>query len=328
MNYQGVSCPVCNQPFHEGDDIVVCPECGAPHHRSCYKKIGHCALQDQLHSKGLSWENPNDKKPEDPAPALTPDENGNVFCPNCGLSCRSDDNYCPNCRFPLKAPQPSAPHGRTVVENPFAQDPNAGDDINSIFGAIYENDQIDGIPVKDFIFLVRQNYAYYLRVFKIFSQRVKAKVFNWSAFLFNFFYFFYRKMYKVGALLLGFYLLSNIPSAILSYHMIQQAMADPMLLSSFNFDLSGLEWLTLTSQLLMYARFGVSIYCGFTANRHYYNHCRQKINKLNSVAPRGGAEYYQTLACIGGTSLASVFLLMAGLAAVLLITSIIITLML
>ncbi len=136
MNYQGVSCPVCNQPFHEGDDIVVCPECGAPHHRSCYKKIGHCALQDQLHSKGLSWENPNDKKPEDPAPALTPDENGNVFCPNCGLSCRSDDNYCPNCRFPLKAPQPSAPHGRTVVENPFAQDPNAGDDINSIFVAI------------------------------------------------------------------------------------------------------------------------------------------------------------------------------------------------
>ena len=214
------------------------------------------------------------------------------------------------------------------MENPFAQDPNAGDDINSIFGAIYENDQIDGIPVKDFIFLVRQNYAYYLRVFKIFSQRVKAKVFNWSAFLFNFFYFFYRKMYKVGALLLGFYLLSNIPSAILSYHMIQQAMADPMLLSSFNFDMSGLEWLTLTSQLLMYARFGVSIYCGFTANRHYYNHCRQKINKLNSVAPRGGAEYYQTLACIGGTSLASVFLLMAGLAAVLLITSIIITLML
>mgnify|MGYP000039053065 FL=1 len=328
MNYQGVSCPVCNQPFHEGDDIVVCPECGAPHHRSCYKKIGHCALQDQLHSKGLIWENPNDKKPEESAPALTPDENGNVFCPNCGLSCRSDDNYCPTCRFPLKAPQPSAPHGRTVVENPFAQDPNAGDDINSIFGAIYENDQIDGIPVKDFIFLVRQNYAYYLRVFKIFSQRVKAKVFNWSAFLFNFFYFFYRKMYKVGALLLGFYLLSNIPSAILSYHMIQQAMADPMLLSSFNFDLSGLEWLTLTSQLLMYARFGVSIYCGFTANRHYYNHCRQKINKLNSVAPRGGAEYYQTLACIGGTSLASVFLLMAGLAAVLLITSIIITLML
>ena len=72
----------------------------------------------------------------------------------------------------------------------------------------------------------------------------------------------------------------------------------------------------------------MSIYCGFTANRHYYNHCRQKINKLNSVAPRGGAEYYQTLACIGGTSLASVFLLMAGLAAVLLITSIIITLML
>lgn len=29
MNYKGVSCPVCGQEFKEGDDIVVCPECGA-----------------------------------------------------------------------------------------------------------------------------------------------------------------------------------------------------------------------------------------------------------------------------------------------------------
>ena len=49
MNYQGVCCPVCGKPFQEGDDIVVCPECGAPHHRECYKSLGHCALQDQLH---------------------------------------------------------------------------------------------------------------------------------------------------------------------------------------------------------------------------------------------------------------------------------------
>ena len=45
MNYKGVSCPVCGQEFKEGDDIVVCPECGAPHHRSCYKQLGNCDLQ-------------------------------------------------------------------------------------------------------------------------------------------------------------------------------------------------------------------------------------------------------------------------------------------
>ena len=59
MNYKGVSCPVCGQPFQEGDDIVVCPECGAPHHRACYKQLGHCAMEQQLHPQHLSWQNPN-----------------------------------------------------------------------------------------------------------------------------------------------------------------------------------------------------------------------------------------------------------------------------
>ena len=34
-NYTGCKCPVCQQPFTETDDIVVCPECGAPYHRAC-----------------------------------------------------------------------------------------------------------------------------------------------------------------------------------------------------------------------------------------------------------------------------------------------------
>ena len=28
--YEGQSCPVCGQPFQETDDIVACPQCGAP----------------------------------------------------------------------------------------------------------------------------------------------------------------------------------------------------------------------------------------------------------------------------------------------------------
>ena len=36
------SCPVCNRPFGEDDDIVVCPECGTPHHRECWQLVGHC----------------------------------------------------------------------------------------------------------------------------------------------------------------------------------------------------------------------------------------------------------------------------------------------
>ena len=36
--YEGCQCPVCGKSFQESDDIVVCPQCGAPHHRECWKQ--------------------------------------------------------------------------------------------------------------------------------------------------------------------------------------------------------------------------------------------------------------------------------------------------
>ena len=33
MDFYKYKCPVCNKQFKEGDDIVVCPECGTPPQR-------------------------------------------------------------------------------------------------------------------------------------------------------------------------------------------------------------------------------------------------------------------------------------------------------
>lgn len=43
MKYTNYKCPVCNNQFTEEDDVVVCPECGTPHHRECYIQNGNCA---------------------------------------------------------------------------------------------------------------------------------------------------------------------------------------------------------------------------------------------------------------------------------------------
>ena len=57
--YTGAKCLVCNEVFKDGDDIVVCPECGTPYHRDCYKQAGKC-INDELHEKGGSWVKANE----------------------------------------------------------------------------------------------------------------------------------------------------------------------------------------------------------------------------------------------------------------------------
>lgn len=49
-DYTGIKCPVCDKPFQPGDDIVVCPQCGAPYHRECYQQEGKCKFDD-LHAE-------------------------------------------------------------------------------------------------------------------------------------------------------------------------------------------------------------------------------------------------------------------------------------
>ena len=53
-DYTGCKCPVCQQPFDAGDDVVVCPECGAPYHRACYQKNAGCLFADR-HGAGFEW---------------------------------------------------------------------------------------------------------------------------------------------------------------------------------------------------------------------------------------------------------------------------------
>ena len=45
--YNGILCEHCKKAFTNDDDIVVCPVCGAPHHRECYVQNGNCANADK-----------------------------------------------------------------------------------------------------------------------------------------------------------------------------------------------------------------------------------------------------------------------------------------
>ena len=62
FKYEGAKCPVCHAYLMEDDDIVVCPDCGAPHHRECWKSLGHCGCEE-LHAQGKAWTMPQQEGP-------------------------------------------------------------------------------------------------------------------------------------------------------------------------------------------------------------------------------------------------------------------------
>ena len=86
--YVGYECPVCKKEFQPEDDVVVCPVCGAPHHRACYQQNGGCALESR-HSLGQEWQPP---RSDNRASA-----NAGAVCPVCGFSLASGAQFCPNC---------------------------------------------------------------------------------------------------------------------------------------------------------------------------------------------------------------------------------------
>ena len=52
-------CVFCHKPLTEQDDVVVCPECGAPYHRACYEQAGRCVFTEK-HGAGFAYHAPGE----------------------------------------------------------------------------------------------------------------------------------------------------------------------------------------------------------------------------------------------------------------------------
>ena len=89
-DYKGNTCPVCKQKFKDADDIVVCPDCGTPYHRECWKKVGVCVHQAD-HAAGFEWTPDN----------VISDRPDDIVCPNCGTHNPLGAKYCNHCGVSL-----------------------------------------------------------------------------------------------------------------------------------------------------------------------------------------------------------------------------------
>lgn len=233
MKYNDIPCAACKQPFTETDDVVVCPVCGAPHHRACWKQLGHCAFEDK-HAAGYEWTSPLPEpasarpgQKEDDAPRRLKNGEGVATCPRCGESVFEHDIFCLHCGQRLidvdpteperqQAPDPDAPRrfipdeSQDETDESFRPNEEFYEDFYR-FGGIDPNATIEDIPVWEYAAFVggRKPGAIVRRIYsmKRFGSRVSVTL---AALLLGPIWYFYRKMFREGIALTAVLLALNI----------------------------------------------------------------------------------------------------------------------
>lgn len=278
-------CPVCRAPFTEGADIVVCPQCGTPHHRVCYLAKNRCGLEE-YHAQGFVWKGflPGDE----PAPET-----------------RSVSNDPHHAEYPADTPAVSQGNASPMMDMDNIE--SAEEYYKKMFESLNDNTLgEDGVSIHELCAYASKSVFHYGRAFSVFRNNTsgkKPKAFmNICSGLFAPVFQFYRKMDLLGVGVLLFTVISSIPLLLVSGGIIEYTENVYMLVALCNF----LNFI-LTVVLCV---FGDYI---------YYKHAVKQIKKIRERIPERGEEYYEALSESGKPSwLRAIigFLAMALIAAV------------
>ncbi len=286
--YEGYACPVCGERFAETDDVVVCPQCGLPHHRACWSAEGHCHLQ-HLHNTDEQWSRDKETKataqPEHHAVHNTDDETlPHQICARCHTRNPEFAEFCQHCGSPLKTDNnwnseaSKTPHYSEY--QPFRNTSNA----------VEPHEMIDDVKAADLYAFVGQKSDYYLPRFRRMARSGKNTSWNWAAFLFGPLWLLYRKMYAFGAVVIILELLQAAVSEVV-LKAIGFAITDDMtyaeLLSAIESALLVPEntYYLLAVWLLSVVVFVISIFLAVYGNRLYFDHCGKTIARLREKTP-------------------------------------------
>lgn len=275
-NYNGTKCISCGETFQDNDDVVVCPECGTPYHRECYLREGQC-INKSLHENGESW------KPEyENQNGNSSDSADSVRCIRCGAENPPEGLFCNKCGMPLNENNDSSRpfnsiNGNQGYGNQYGRF-NGQAQNGFPFGgqmAFNKDSEIDGVKLDDYSKYVGKNSIGLLSNFIRFGNFGGKIALNIAALIFPEFYFFYRKMYKHGILLMLLIFLLSIPSMIV---LGQSGVMDMTFLTT-NFNLQSNNF-TMIYSLCSYLMMGVRFLSGFFGTYWYYKTAKSDITKI------------------------------------------------
>lgn len=182
MRFENQICPICEEKFNENDEIVVCPECGTPHHRDCYNSLGECK-NAPLHKEGFSFKSvePEQEKIDiliDDEIKNTKDIVNVVNVEFNGDESKNNENL------------------RSTIEELF----------KNINGKSTDQVLINNTPSSYYEAAIGKNQNYYMPRFLIMEGTQKKHLLNICAFVFPFAWAIYRKMYKLALLVFCIYI--------------------------------------------------------------------------------------------------------------------------
>lgn len=312
-------CPYCGNEFTEQDDVVVCPECGTPHHRACWLEHGVCANTathgqpaPETASETTSTEN---EVPGNTASSAVESEEtpGAKLCPRCGYRNRPDAAFCSGCGLAFQVQSADSYRTATYGFDPTIYDPS----LNFSGGSDYED-----VPAADMARMVGKNTAYYLPVFARIRANGRSR-FNFFALLFGGAWMLFRKQYKRGSIVLLLQLLLQGLQLFVMYGLYLPKYMD--LLESVGVDLTlstqiteeqmgalirqiaqlgGADLLILILPLMMSAVILIfSIFIGCKANKWYYRDTLSATRKLRQEFSGNEEELAQIETQRGGVNM-------------------------
>ncbi|HJD23219.1 MAG TPA: DUF2628 domain-containing protein [Firmicutes bacterium] len=316
--YEGYICPVCGKKFQESDDIVACPECGAPHHRECWKQEGHCHFAAD-HGTPRQW-----RRPEEPSgvpdhgpsaagqPGGTPAgaAQGRV-CPRCGKTNFEYAEFCSYCGQELppadwqsarQAPPYQQPNFQQPPYSPYGQQGNAyypggyGEyspirmPVVDPLGGVPQGESIDGERAEDLAAFVGPNSAYYLPRFYKMAKTGSRLSWNWPAFLITPYWLLYRKQYLAGGILLALEVVKTFLNAFILgtyiYPQLDMSSTAAMYQSMFALTQSGrLTLYVLMLSLLTLITLLIHVLFGLIGNSLYR---RDAVKKVKAIREKQG----------------------------------------
>lgn len=259
-------CQICKGYLFEEDDVVVCPHCGAPHHRDCWNTVGHCGVEE-FHDTEKQY---NLLKDDSSAGEENNAEQVNT-CPRCHRTSKaSGAEFCPYCGQPYNGGHQGFVNGMPNY------DP---------YGGLPKNTTIDGARVEDIATFVGSNSARYVNRFSTLNKNKKGS-WNWAAFIFPAGWCFARKMIPQGILYLILQISATLCALPFSENINDIAIANELngYEEIFNYLMNNQQQLELIPLLLAAIGFVLlvlpRIFCGRLGDWHYKCFAIEKIKKI------------------------------------------------